>query len=498
MSKGSPSSGQTSLQWPGTLVQAKAWTANRIWTSDSPITLNLPNSTYAGNCLIVCSTTDTTPTGVPTLTDNLSSGIWSTPTISSHSSAYLCDIFVATNVPAGINQIQITHPGGSPQNNQYSIYEFYNVVTSSALDGTSHNDAVAGPSPTAGSLTTTQDGDLIFTYAMKRVTGGTNAISYWSPGTGMELLNAANLNAQWDIVAATQFGIQRTAGAINPSMTANGTTSGDTFQVLALALKCGRAGTAPKAGIRIVNVQGYNFYGANAPSGPWTMQFPTRGNLVHLSDAGWLPNDTNQAHWVGMSGVSDTAGNSYTLGAVSLCPTDIFCGYTQHAHGQGGAPSNTNQITFNAELMCNVASGGSFDCHLHLECYDISNAAKSALDTRNITQGNQTTDDKTGAVSSLTTSTITPSNPSSLVIETTGIDQHNLSGVLGTGQMSVIGDAPNYNGSGSGLSTDCGFGHKYCSDTSAVTFIYSVQQQGTLGYTGVQGWSSAASSYKRD
>src|SRR5581483_3848481 len=398
------------------LVQGRFTSANSRAATSNPVTIGLPNNTLTGNCLIVVVTSDNTVTSA-SVNDNLSSGIWGAAAVSSVGSTRRIDVFVGLNCPAGINTILVTHTAGTPTNTHYAVYEFYNIAQASALDGTSHNDSATAPNLTAGSITTTQDGDLIFCYGAQMSGAGT--ITHWNPGTAIPfgLLNAANLNSTVDVAPCTQFGIQSSHGAVNPDMSCTGGSGAS--QMVAIALKAANAGTAPAAGIRVVTVQGYNIYGATEATGPWAMQFPTRGNLVHLS---WevLPADqSNPANWVGLSGMSDTAGNSYgTNSAPVFTALDVSAGFCQQACAQNATPSLSNIVTANSD----VVSSSSVS---HFELYDVTGA--SSFDQVTTNSGKQTT-----ASTTLPTTSTTPSSTArQLHISTCGIDAHTLSGASG-------------------------------------------------------------------
>jgi hypothetical protein len=458
-----------------TLVQARATSTNTTQFISNPVTVTLPNATLAGNCLIVCVMSDTEISGAPSVADNLSSGIWGAPAVSSAGGQRL-DVFVGLNCPAGITTLRITH-AGTPTKTQYSAYEFCGVAPASALDGTSSGTT------NAGTITTTAGSDLIFCYGAQ-VSG--SAVSQWTAGSGFQLLNAQNLNSNNDPSAFAEFTVQSAAGSVTP--TAGGASG--TLQMVALALKASpNAGTPRPAGIRVVNVQGYNFYGSTQAAGPWRCQFPTRGNLVHLSVT-WYP--AAASGFTGLTGMSDTAGNTYTANCGPITSSDSQAGYMQNVRAQGGSASTSNVITFNADTLFDVS-------HVHVEFYDVIGAQSSSHDKTTTANGVQTSDDQQGGQHVLSTVSLTPSNANELIINVCGIDAHNLSGVYdasGLGYRSDIADCASFNGAGSGLETDCGFAHINVGTAAQTTFVYTVQNQGTGGITGVQGWASCSSAYK--
>jgi len=440
-----------------TLVQGKFTSTNtHADESTAPTTIGLPNNTLSGNCCILCVQQDPT-SSANSVSDNLSSGIWSLA-VSLNGASVRQEIWVGLNCPSGINEIKVTHNGGSGIDTQYAFYEFYNIAHASALDGTS----------TGGAFTPGSNGDLVFVYGAQ--TSG-SAVSTWTPASGFTLLHGMNYNSGTDQACFAQYEVQTTATSVTPSISG----SSGTLQYLGIALKAASAGTAPAGGIRIVSVQGYNFYGgASGLSGPFTLQFPTTGNLIHMS---WVALTTT-ASPSGLASMSDTAGNTWTTnGSPQTCSLDSSAGCTQHAHAQGAGASATNKITFNCDQIATLST-------THVELYDIIGAQSPSYDTASSTFGKQTSS------GNLATASVTPSGSNELVINSTGIDSHDLSGVTGS-YLSDISIAPNFDGGGSGLSSDDGYAHAY-NVSSSSTCTYTTQNNSA----GVQGWVSYSSAYQ--
>jgi len=443
----------------------------------SPVTIALPNPTLSGNCLVVCVNCQANvTTGAPSIADDKSSGIWTTPT-ASNTTGQRMDVFVGPNCPSGIKYINVTHTVSSnPSVVHYAVYEFCGIATSSPVD-TSHVNSATAPNCTAGSMTTTQDGDLIFCYG--GIISSSSAVTKWIAGTNLagntkpfELLNASNLNPG-DPICFTQFGIQTTHGSINADAQCNGNST-STVAMIAVALKTGNFGNGG-SGMRIINVQGTNLYGSTEASGPWTVQFPTRGNLQHLS---WMSSTWSSTD--GLGSMSDTNGNIWTK---SAAVTNGQAGLVQMARTQNATPTTANLFTLNADTI-NPAS------NTHSELYDIVNAPASAFDKDVSATGNQTSDTGT-----LSTVTITPTNANSLVICAAPVDSHCVKDIdIGSDSrlISDIAVSPSFAGSGSGLESDDGFAHAY-NVSSSITFVYQIQNTGGAG---VDDWSAYASAYK--
>jgi len=463
-----------------TLVQGR-WPAGHGISGnniDSPIQEPLPAASLAGNCLIAVVNIDGSVSGPPTMTDNLSSS-WGSPVIEQVGSQRI-SIFVLPNCSAGITRVI---PSNAQQQLDYMhvcVYEFAGVALTSPVV-TSAAATNTAPNINSGAINTgANNGCLIFSYGS--MTGSSAAMTKWIAGTQLagntlpfSLLNAQNLNTTVDVASFAQFGIQTTGGSVTPDAQCNGnSTSG--CQMLSIALKPqAGAGTSPAAQ-RIVTIQGCHYYGSNfggSGAGPYTTHAPTRGNLIHLS-WGELPASGS----TGLNSMSDTAGNTYSTNG---SPINNGSGGLMHqAKAQNATADTTNMLTFSADTL-NAASVS------HMEIYDVAGMPTSPFDTSNTTSGSQGSDTGT-----LTTVTYTPNFSNELVIECTGIDAHNLSGVSGAGLVSDIVDAANANGTGGAFESDDGFSHAW-GVSSAKTWVYTIQHSSGGG---VQAWESFVSGYK--
>ena len=119
------------------------------------LTVDLPNVTGAGNCLVLGVQFKSDGT-VSSITDDKGNAWVNGPTVTNASFGRTMSLYYAPNVAAGTKKIEVHFSNGSYPH--AVISEFYNVATSNPLDGS----AASSTSRTAGTITTTQAGDLIY------------------------------------------------------------------------------------------------------------------------------------------------------------------------------------------------------------------------------------------------------------------------------------------------------------------------------------------------
>jgi hypothetical protein len=275
-----------------TLVQHVSYGTNDGGQSYSTIRFHLPNPTLQGNLLICGVSWDLAATA--TFSDNKSNTWVDGPT--SNDGTRKIMLKYVLGVAAGTQDLNLTL-SAAEQEVHFECSEFYNVATSSAVDGTASSaSGTVGPIIPAGSITTTTNNDLIYYYAISDgLLCCTNPISAWQVGTGFNLLAADR-----HVGHAAQYAVWGSNGAINPTMTAQQGTH-DKFGAAAIAFKAASAGSAPPAGIRIKCL---TRTALNAAA--YKTQFACPGaNLIVTATA---ENTTQNA----ITGVTDDDGNAYT------------------------------------------------------------------------------------------------------------------------------------------------------------------------------------------
>ncbi len=225
--------------------------------------IHLADPALANNCVIVGISYPNATGRTVAISDNKGNTWTAGPTATNGSTT--TRLYYVTGVIAGTRDVVVTF-NAALAGFQAVLSEFYGVAVTSAADGSSGNGASNVPTVTAGSLTTSTAGDLVYTY------GFTN--NYSAPFSGMAAAGGATiLSADRLRGSAAQYQIQASAGTITPTLTISASSGG--FNAVALALKAASAGTAPGPGIHIVHV--YHGFWLGSPA---TLQFPATGNLI--------------------------------------------------------------------------------------------------------------------------------------------------------------------------------------------------------------------------
>jgi len=276
-----------------TLIQHVATATNPdSLQNGNPYYISLPNRTGAGNALIIALSYPFAAGRTVAVNDD-KSNTWvlgATTPANPASNQVVSRIYYALNVAAGTQKITVSF--NAPLFGfQANVSEFYNVATASAADGSSGNAASSAPAVTAGNLTTTGTGDLVYSYAFD--THNTESITGFTAGSGFNLLSADVL-----LGSVSQYAVQTSPGSINPAVTVAGGSS-NAFNAVALALRSAAAGTPPPPGIRIVHV--YHAFDDRAGVG---LQFPSTGNLL-------VGNTAFSEQQVNISSMSSTPSNTW-------------------------------------------------------------------------------------------------------------------------------------------------------------------------------------------
>ena len=302
---GLASNGQ-SFTVPGSLgpapvfVQQLLVQSNQNFDSGNGFVNSLPSPVLGGNCVIVSLTYARKAGRTVALSDNIGTNTWTLAAgpFNDSSGNFSSAIYVSLNTKAGTQRITVAFDAPL-YDFQAVMSEWYNVATANALDGSAAAASVAAPDVAAGTITTTQNGDLIYQYGIDTAWGvglEGNSFSGFTAGTGFTLLAADRR-----IAVVHQYAVQSTSGAINPTFRTTGGGS-DSFSTLAIALKSAPAGTAPDPmAMRIVTT-----YHTRVNSGSPSVNFPTIGNLLVATTAYHEGQETLQ-------GVADSNGNPWAV-----------------------------------------------------------------------------------------------------------------------------------------------------------------------------------------
>jgi IPT/TIG domain len=373
--------------------------------SVSSYILRLPNPSLAGNCIIVGFQYSATPGVTPSVADD--KGNTYSSAAQTTDGRQVVNIWYSLNVAPGAQKITVTFSGTSPSYVSALASEFYNVAPSNALDSSSGGSG-SGSSVSAGSLTPTASGDLIYQYAVQDSTSS-SPMAAWTQGANPWLLLSADLLDG----AAAQYQVQSAAAPITPTFAmapAQGFTS------VAVALRSSNAGTPPPPGIRVVRVQNNSIQ--PYASSPVQLQFPSTGNLLVVSWIGVPDHD--------LTGVTDNNKNTY----VSTGP----------AFGYG--LSGENQIYYAATAITGTTLTGP---NLSTVGTDISGSTAVLLDVRGAatapydsTAGRATASATQSTAGSVTGVTLSPTTTNGLVISSIGVDSNTIVGVSPGIFLSIV------------------------------------------------------------
>jgi hypothetical protein len=412
--------------------------------------LRLPNATMSGNCVIVGFQYSVTAGVTASVSDDQGNS-YSTP-ISNIDTNQIVNLSYALNVKAGAQKISITFSGGTPAYVSALATEFYNIATSSALDGSS-GSAGTGTSVTAGSFTPSTSGDLIYQYAVQ----DSSSMTSWSQGASPWVLLSSDILDN----SAAQYQVQTTAAAINPTM---GMTPSQNFNSVAIALKAANAGSAPPAGIRVVRVQHHSVSDANSTV---QLQFPCTGNLIVLAWIGAPGHD--------ITGVTDGNGNTY----VSPSPAygNYVSGDSQIYYAASASTSST--MTGPTLTINGTDSSGSTAV-----MFDVTGAATPPYDLIKEASASQSSAGNVTAVD------ISPSTANGLVITTIGVDSNTIDGLAPGTPGNFLSAIPTPMTSDNPVDQNNGWALWYNPSAAAGTFVWTTEGGA------VNSWASIAVAFK--
>ena len=411
----------------------------------------LPEPSQSGNAILVGVTSYNG--GAPyTVSDDQSNAYTTVNSVVDSNSAFVA-IYVATNVAAGTRFIKLHGSNSQASNAAVTVSEYYNVATSSAVDSSSCTADSSGTTITAGSITPTVSGDLLWQVAFNASGGGS------TPGAVSSFTAGSQSNITWQFLGADLFngsaeqaGVYSSTSAINPTFT-SGTSQ--TFTSCAMALKAASAGNAPTSAFRIVHMLHQQI--GTGSANPWPMLFPTSGNLIVLS----LVSGGSS-----ISSISSSPSNTWTSTGTFAGGTSGVAG-SQMYYAANATPSTSMTISVTHTASTN-------DTYM---MYDIVGAATLPFDK----DSGGETGDQTSEVTSLTTCSgcLTPSG-------NTGGNEIILANAgwqfcTGEGSSSPSGslfDAAYYTGTSvngpQSVDQNNGWLHYYDSSTSAVTVDWTL------------------------
>ena len=378
-------------------------------------------------------------------------------------------IYYALNVAAGTRKIQVLLSSSNPADYfAVEASEFYNVATVSALDGNTGSSAT-GPSITAGNITPSASGDLIYQIAAQ----GTGAAVKYTAGSQANI-NWSLLSVDWQEPFAVQYGVYNSTAAISPTMTQSSSVN---FETSAILLKAASAGSAAPGGIMVNRVE-HNSLWSSVTNGqgpgypnPATIQFPSVGPLLVAAVS--TGNDGK------ITGITDNNNNAWLPcgPGITASPHSVSIFYV------------ANATTGSTETLTVTSSSNTVDSTVVL--YDISGASSSPCDTSASADGDQTTVSTT-----IAGPTVTPTTSNGLIIGEVQQLFGTVTSISGANNMlldSSMYSQENLDGP-ENVDQNGGWAHFYNPTTSPVPFVWGYQLDSSNNPT--LNWASYAAAFK--
>jgi hypothetical protein len=439
----------------------------------------LPEPSQAGNAIIVGVVSANT--GTFTLSDDKSNS-YGSPVVSviDNNGAYVA-IYVATNVASGTRFINLHRTTPDADFVEMAASEYYNVASTSAVDS-SHcngNTGSSSTSVTAGSITPSVSGDLLWQWAVNTGGGGgsPNSVTSFTVGSAISWQFLGTSLHDGD---AAQAGVYNSTAAIDPTFSSG---SSEQWSSCVVALKAASAGHATTNAFRVIHML-HEQAPVGSPS-TYPIQFPSSGNLVVVSDiSGATP----------ISGISSTPSNTWSS-------TGTMAGSSGNTAGSQiyYAPNATtsNSLTLSVSL-----SGAVTDSTFMM--YDITGAAVSPFDGDSCPSGGYTNascgTNQNSNVSSFTTcsSCLTPSGVTGggqeIIIGNMGINWDTATAV--TNPSGALFDAATDTGNNVNgpqyADQNNGWFHYYTSATSALSVTWTM----SLGSNAEGWWAGRLAAFK--
>jgi hypothetical protein len=422
----------------------------------------LPEPSQSGNALVLGMFSDNAGNPTWTVTDD-KSNTWTLATSATDSEGNIFAIYYALNVAAGTRFISVKSSAATNGFLAVSASEYYNVSTASALDAKSCAAGSNSTSISAGSLTPSVSGDLLWQWGANANAAEIASISAGSQSNVTWQLNGTDIHDG----DGTQAGVYSSTAAINPTFT-SGTS--EPWDSCAIALKAATAGTAPTQPFRIVHMLHEQMLASD--SSPFHAEMPTSGNLLLISFISG-----------GNSITSITSNPSNTWSSTGALVT-----YGSQATSQiyyAANASTANAMTFSIG-QTGTMTGTTF------MMYDVVGAAASPFD---VDSGGQSGDQKS-TVSSLTSCSgcITPSAANELIIGNIGNAWCTNIGI--TSPSSALFDVATYTGNSVNgpepVDQNNGWFHYYDPGTSAITATWSY----TCGSEAEGSWVGRLAAFK--
>lgn len=434
----------------------------------------LPTPPLPGNLCIAAIFSSNQQTW--TLADNLSDTWTAGPTATDTANSNNIQTWYLPNSPSGIYLLTLTCPSTGNAAPYLRFSEYYNIALTSPLDTSSHTtNASATATFSAGSLTPTVSGDLIWYFGVQDSAYPFMGSPTFTAGSGFTLLDADNVQG-----GACQDQVYNSTTAINPAVT----VSSNTYQyaAVALAFKSAAAGTVPPFTWRIQSRRA--FWIDNVSS--ITLQLPCRGGVNPLLFMFW-EGYTDSSTQCLLSSITDNLGthNTYTSRITEATTQTAAVAISQDYDTDAAITnlSGTMTVTLTFSAAANISM---------FRVYEIVNAPLSHgnFDQSVGTNGNSI------ATGNLTVLSITPTTPNGIVLHYCGMGYAEDIALVSppAGTYNDLASYPVALTVTDSLDENNAWAHSFNPTTATITYTWSWAQ--VTGYTGAGYWMATASAYK--
>jgi hypothetical protein len=403
----------------------------------------LPEPSQAGNAVLLGLFSDDSGSPSWTVSDD-KSNTWTLASSSTDSNGNIFAVYYALNVAAGTRFISVKSSAATNGYLAVSASEYYNVATSSALDAKSCTAGSNSKTISAGTVTPSTSGDLLWQWAANAGVAEISSIAAGSQSNITWQLNGTDIHDG----DATQAGIYNATSAMNPTFTSGTSEAWDSCVV---ALKAASAGTAPQKPFRIVHMLHAQMLSSD--SSPFPIEMPTSGNLLVVS----FISGGNQ-----ISSITSSPSNTWSS-------TGSVVTYGSQATSQIYYAAN---VSASNAMTISIGQTGTMTGTTFM-MYDVTGAATSPFD---VDSGGQTGDQKS-AVTSLTSCSgcLTPTTANELIIGNIGNAW--CTNIAITSPSSALFDVATYTGNSingpESVDQNNGWFHYYDSGTSALTATWT-------------------------
>jgi hypothetical protein len=282
-------------------------------------------------------------------------------TASSAESSKIGQGFYLCNATAGQTTVTATVTTGVIVYNML-IFELAGPPSSGCLDTSATAVGAATTTPSGGSVTPSQAGDLIVATFLKAGTPLCTALPCYTAGTGQSGITWNLRGVDYQNGGAQQWGIYSLTSALNPTIT----DISSTYIGVTMAFKAANGGTTPTGMYPIYDTA------CNTPvtaTSTQKCQAPTSGNLTTTSANGAGPYITSVA---GVNTWKTAGGPSWT----DIDGPGVFTFYTgsSMAYAPNATPDGSGQLTYTLNI--------SSDADVTLHIVDWAGAATSPFVNR--------------------------------------------------------------------------------------------------------------------